>query len=69
MPDPWECENGLDPDADDGNRFDRSRRYTNLEVYLHSAAGGETDLAELDPRPGRSGLPVSRRCRSEAGGP
>jgi hypothetical protein len=70
MPDPWECENGLDPtDADDGNRFDRSRRYTNLEVYLHSAAGGQTHLAELDPRPGRTRLPVSRPCRSEAGGP
>ncbi len=36
MADDWELTKGLDPsDPDDRNRFDRSRRYTNLEVYLY----------------------------------
>lgn len=37
MPDEWEIENGLNPnDSSDGNKYELSKEYTNLEVYLNS---------------------------------
>ena len=36
MPDEWETKNKLNPnDASDGSRFDLSKGYTNIEVYLN----------------------------------
>jgi len=36
MPDEWETKNKLNPlDASDANRFDLSKGYTNIEVYLN----------------------------------
>lgn len=37
MPDEWEIANGLNPhDSSDGNKYDLSKEYTNLEIYLNS---------------------------------
>lgn len=37
MPDEWEKANGLDPnDSSDGAKYNLSRSYTNLEVYINS---------------------------------
>lgn len=37
MPDEWEIAKGLNPnDGNDGNRYNLSKEYTNLEVYLNS---------------------------------
>lgn len=37
MPDDWEVKNGLNPkDAADGAKYNLSKEYTNLEVYLNS---------------------------------
>jgi hypothetical protein len=58
MADPWECRMGLDPkEPKDRNRFDLSRRYTNLEIYLQHLVRPDQDEFELHPpkrhRPGR----------------
>ena len=37
MPDAWEAAHGLDPrDPADRNDYEVRRKYTNLEVYLHT---------------------------------
>ena len=37
IPDEWETANGLNPnDGSDGNKYNLSKEYTNLEVYLNS---------------------------------
>lgn len=37
IPDEWETANGLNPnDGNDGNKYNLSKEYTNLEVYLNS---------------------------------
>lgn len=37
IPDEWETANGLNPnDSSDGNKYNLSKEYTNLEVYLNS---------------------------------
>jgi len=37
IPDNWETENGLNPnDKNDGSKYNLSKEYTNLEVYLNS---------------------------------
>lgn len=36
MPDEWEKEHGLDPTKDDSAKYNLSKEYTNLEVYMNS---------------------------------
>ncbi|MAE93877.1 MAG: pectate lyase [Deltaproteobacteria bacterium] len=60
MADAWECRMGLDPEEpEDRNRFDLSRRYTNLEIYLHYLVSPDRGGLELrraeQHRPGRRG--------------
>ncbi len=51
MADSWECRMGLDPgEPKDRNRYDLSRRYTNLEIYLQHLVWPDWEDPDRRPR-------------------